>query len=52
MIVQPTSTILALLVESIVFIIVLLVGIFAFDLVRRWWRENEWRRRWRERDDD
>jgi hypothetical protein len=39
-------------VESIVFIIVLLVGIFAFDLVRRWWRENEYKRRWRERDDD
>jgi hypothetical protein len=52
LIVRRTSTILAVLVESIVFIIALLVGIFAFDLVRRWWRENEWRRRWRERDDD
>ena len=54
MIVPRTSTILALLVESIVFIVALLVGIFAFDLVRRWWRENEWQRRWRERkrDDD
>jgi hypothetical protein len=52
LIVWRTSTILALLVESIVFIIVLVVGIFAFDLVRRWWRENEWRRRWRERDED
>jgi hypothetical protein len=39
-------------VESIVFIVALLVGIFVFDLVRRWWRENEWQRRWRERDDD
>jgi hypothetical protein len=39
-------------VESIVFIIALLVGIFVFDLARRWWRENEWQRRWRERDDE
>jgi len=39
-------------VESTVFIIVLLVGIFVVDLGRRWWRENEWRRRWRERDED
>jgi hypothetical protein len=43
-------------VESIVFIVVLLVGIFVFDLGKRWWRENEWQRRWRgrgrERDDD
>jgi preprotein translocase subunit Sec63 len=52
LIVRRTSTILAVLVESIVFIVVLLVGIFAFDLVRRWWRENEYKRRWRERDDE
>jgi hypothetical protein len=39
-------------VESIVFIVALLVGIFVFDLGRRWWRENEWQRRWHERDDD
>jgi hypothetical protein len=32
---------------EIIFVIVLLVAIFAFDLSRRWWRENEWRRRWR-----
>jgi hypothetical protein len=29
-----------------------LVGIFVFDLGWRWWRENEWQRRWRYRDDD
>jgi hypothetical protein len=39
-------------VESIAFIALLLVGIFAVDLARRWWRENEWQRRWRKRDDD
>jgi hypothetical protein len=39
-------------VESIFFIVVLIVGIFAVDLGKRWWRENEWRRRWRERDED
>jgi hypothetical protein len=39
-------------VESIVFIVILIVGIFVFDLGKRWWRENEWQRRWRERDDD
>ena len=38
--------------EAIVFIVVLIVGIFVFDLGKRWWRENEWQRRWRERDDD
>ena len=38
--------------ESIVFIALLLAGIFVFDLVKRWWRENEWRRRWRKRDEE
>jgi len=37
-------------VTSTLFITVLIVGIFAFELVRRWWRQNEWKRRWRERD--
>ena len=35
-----------------VFIVVLVVGIFVFDFARRWWRENEWQRRWRHRNDD
>jgi hypothetical protein len=39
-------------VESIVFIVVLVVGIFVVDIVKRWWRENEWQRRWRQRDDE
>ena len=38
--------------ESIVFIVLLLAGIFIFDRVKRWWRENEWKRRWRERDEE
>ena len=32
---------------EVIFVIVLLVAIFAGDLARRWWRENEWKRRWR-----
>ena len=39
-------------VTSTLFIILLIVGVFVADLVRRWWRENEWKRRWRDRDDD
>jgi hypothetical protein len=39
-------------VEATVFIVILIVGIFVFDLARRWWLENEWQRRWKERDDE
>jgi hypothetical protein len=39
-------------VEAVLFIVALLFVIFAVDLGGRWWRENEWRRRWRERDDE
>jgi len=35
-----------------IFVIVVLVAIFAGDLIRRSWRENEWKRRLRRRDDD
>ena len=39
--------------DSTLFVIVLVVGIFAVDVVRRWWRETEWKRRWRrDRDDE
>jgi len=34
------------------FIAVLIVAVFAGDLVRRWWRETEWKRRWRRNGDD
>ena len=36
---------------AILFIVLLVVGIFAYDLGRRWWRETEWKRRLRNRDD-
>jgi hypothetical protein len=39
-------------VEAALFIALLILGIFVYDIVSRWWRENEWRRRWRERDDE
>jgi hypothetical protein len=35
-----------------IFIVVLVVGVFAADLTRRWWRETEWKRRWRRDEDD
>jgi hypothetical protein len=38
--------------EAAVFIVVLVVGIFAADVIRRWWRETEWKRRWRHDEDD
>jgi hypothetical protein len=40
------------LVTSTLFITVLIVGIFAVELVKRWWRQNEWKRHWREKDKD
>jgi hypothetical protein len=39
-------------VTSTLFIGLLIFGIFVFDLVRRWWKENEWKRRWREKEKD
>ena len=33
----------------VMFIVVLIVGIFAFDFGQRWWRETEWKRRWKDR---
>jgi len=39
-------------VESAVIIAILIIGIFVVDFIVRWWRENEWRRKWRERDDE
>jgi hypothetical protein len=38
--------------SDVVFLTALVVVIFAVDLGRRWWRENEWKRRWRDRDKD
>jgi hypothetical protein len=33
------------------FIVLVVVVVFVFDLGHRWWRENEWKRRWRKRGD-
>ena len=35
-----------------VLLAVMIAVIFVVDLGYRWWRENEWKRRWRNRDDD
>jgi hypothetical protein len=37
---------------DVIFVGALIVVIFAVDLGWRWWRETEWKRRWRDRDDD
>jgi hypothetical protein len=34
-------------VFSYIFIAVLVIAVFAIDIGRRWWHENEWRRKWR-----
>jgi len=39
-------------VFSLIFITVLVIGVFAIDLGKRWWQENEWRRKWRRRPSD
>jgi hypothetical protein len=39
-------------VFSAAFITILVIAVFAVDIGKRWWHENEWRRRWRRRDGD
>jgi hypothetical protein len=39
-------------VVATVFIVGLILIIFAVDIGGRWWRETEWKRRWKNRDDD
>jgi hypothetical protein len=51
LIARRASATLDLPVESALIITVFIIGIFAVDFVLRWWRENEWRRRWRRRND-
>ncbi len=34
------------------FIGTLIVGIFVFQMVSLWWRQNAWRRRWRNPDEE
>jgi len=38
--------------SDVAFIAALIIVIFAFELGRRAWRQNEWKRRWRDRHDD
>ena len=38
--------------DATLFIVVMIVAIFLTDLARRWWKENEWKRRWRQKPDD
>jgi hypothetical protein len=37
-------------VFAMIFVGALVIGIFVTDLARRWWKENEWKRRLRDRD--
>jgi hypothetical protein len=39
-------------VSSLVFIVILVIAVFAVDIGRRWWQENAWRRHWRHKPDD
>jgi len=39
-------------VSSLTFIALLVFLVFAIDLGARWWRENAWRRRRRDKDED
>jgi len=39
-------------VTATIFIVLLVGAIFVGDALRRWWRENEWKRRWRKKPDD
>jgi hypothetical protein len=36
-------------VSAITFIVIMLIAVFAYDIGRRWWQENAWRRRWKGR---
>ncbi len=39
--------------SAYLFVGLFVIAVFAFELGRTWWRENEWRRQWRkDRDDD
>jgi hypothetical protein len=34
-------------VDATLFVVAVVVVVFAVDMLFRWWRENEWRRRWK-----
>jgi hypothetical protein len=29
-----------------------IIGVFVVEFVRLWWRQNAWRRHWRDRDEE
>lgn len=33
--------------NATIFVVVLVAIVFAADMLFRWWREDEWRRRWK-----
>ena len=35
-----------------IFIGLLIVGIFVYEMTSFWWRQNAWRRRWKDREED
>jgi hypothetical protein len=39
-------------VVATIFIIILIIIVFAIDIGGRWWRETEWKRRWKRPDDE
>jgi hypothetical protein len=39
-------------VTAIGFVALLVVAVFAIDMIGRWWRSNEWRRRRRDVDEE
>ena len=40
------------MITALLIVVLVLVGTFVVDAVARWWRQNEWKRRWRGRDRD
>jgi len=34
-------------VDATIFVVAVVVVVFAADILFRWWRENDWRRRWK-----
>jgi len=34
-------------VDATLFVVAVIVVVFAADIAFRWWRENEWKRRWK-----
>jgi ABC-type Fe3+ transport system permease subunit len=35
---------------AIIFVAVVVLGVFVYAIGKRWWMDNEWKRRWRNRD--